>query len=36
MGIAGLKDQGFITTTLEKLISWSQSGSMWPMTFGLA
>jgi len=34
--ITGLKDQGFITTTLEKLITWSQSGSLWPMSFGLA
>jgi NADH-quinone oxidoreductase subunit B len=36
MGIMGLKDQGFLTTTLEKLVSWAQSGSLWPMTFGLA
>ncbi|WP_339044897.1 NADH-quinone oxidoreductase subunit B family protein [Candidatus Zinderia endosymbiont of Aphrophora alni] len=27
---------GFATTTLNKLINWAQSGSMWPMTFGLA
>jgi NADH-quinone oxidoreductase subunit B len=36
MGITGLKDQGFITTTLEKLLTWAQTGSLWPMSFGLA
>lgn len=28
--------QGFFTTSLNKLVEWSQSGSLWPMTFGLA
>lgn len=36
MGVTGLKDQGFITTTLEKLVTWAQTGSLWPMSFGLA
>ena len=30
------KKQGFVTTTVEKLGAWAQSGAMWPMTFGLA
>jgi NADH-quinone oxidoreductase subunit B len=28
--------QGFLTTTLDKVAGWARSGSMWPMTFGLA
>lgn len=36
MGIMGLKDQGFILTSVEKVVEWAQSGSMWPVSFGLA
>ena len=36
MGITELKSEGFLTTTVDKLISWAQSGSLWPMSFGLA
>ncbi len=32
----GLKDDGFFVTGLNDLINWARSGSMWPMTFGLA
>ena len=28
--------RGFIVTQLDKLAAWAQSGSLWPMTFGLA
>lgn len=31
-----LHEQGFITTTLDKLAAWARSGSLWPMSFGLA
>ncbi len=31
-----LGDKGFIIAQLDKLVSWAQSGSLWPMTFGLA
>jgi NADH-quinone oxidoreductase subunit B len=33
---AGLKKQGFFVTTVNDLVGWARSGSMWPMTFGLA
>lgn len=29
-------EKGFIVTQLDKLAAWAQSGSLWPMTFGLA
>ncbi len=29
-------NQGFILTSVEDLVGWARSGSMWPMTFGLA
>ena len=31
-----LQDRGFITSTVEALVNWARSGSLWPMTFGLA
>ena len=36
MGIEGLMQEGFVTTQLDKLFNWARTGSMWPMTFGLA
>ena len=36
MGIDGILQEGFITTTADKLINYVRTGSMWPMTFGLA
>lgn len=36
MGIDGIKKHGFLVTTLEKVVNWAQSGSLWPMSFGLA
>ena len=31
-----LADKGFLVAQLDKLAAWAQTGSMWPMTFGLA
>jgi NADH-quinone oxidoreductase subunit B len=31
-----LLQRGFVTTSLDTLINWARTGSMWPMTFGLA
>ena len=31
-----LQDKGFMVAQLDKLSAWARSGSMWPMTFGLA
>mgnify|MGYP005838398123 FL=1 len=31
-----LENEGILFTTLEKLIAWGRSNSLWPATFGLA
>ena len=36
MSVEGILNEGFVTTSLDKLINWTRTGSMWPMTFGLA
>ena len=28
--------RGFLTTQMDSLVSWARTGSLWPMTFGLA
>jgi len=37
MGIDGkFSSNGFVTTKVDKVINWARTGSLWPMTFGLA
>ncbi len=36
MGIAGLSQNGFMLSSVNKVIGWARSGSLWPMSFGLA
>ncbi len=31
-----LLQNGYVTTSLDALWNWARTGSMWPMTFGLA
>ena len=31
-----LQDKGFLVTQLDRLVNWARTGSLWPMTFGLA
>jgi NADH-quinone oxidoreductase subunit B len=31
-----LDEKGFLLTSADKLFDWARTGSMWPMTFGLA
>ncbi len=36
MELNGLSENGFLVTSANRVIDWARSGSIWPMTFGLA
>ena len=36
MAIGGVFKQGFLTTSVDQVLNWTRTGSLWPMTFGLA
>jgi len=36
MTIDAALERGFATTKLEKLVAWARTGSLWPLSFGLA
>src|SRR3546814_15894983 len=36
MAIDGIMKEGFMTTSADKFLNWAKTGSLWPMTFGLA
>lgn len=36
MGITNAFKPGFYVSTLEEVYNWARSGSLWPMSFGLA
>lgn len=36
MGVEETLGNNVITTSLDKIVNWSRSRSLWPMTFGLA
>jgi NADH-quinone oxidoreductase subunit B len=31
-----LTDKGFVVTQIDKMVNWARTGSLWPMSFGLA
>jgi NADH-quinone oxidoreductase subunit B len=36
MGIEGILEKGMVVTSIDTVINYARTGSLWPMTFGLA
>jgi NADH-quinone oxidoreductase subunit B len=36
MSLEGVFKEGFVTTSYDSVVNWAKTGSLWPMTFGLA
>ena len=36
MIIEEIQEKGFVTTSVDAVVNWTRTGSLWPMTFGLA
>src|SRR5262245_49007539 len=34
--VDAVTQKGFVVTTVDAVVNWARTGSMWPMTFGLA
>jgi NADH-quinone oxidoreductase subunit B len=34
--LEGVFNEGFVTTSYDSVVNWAKTGSLWPMTFGLA
>ncbi len=34
--IEEVNNRGFVVASMDKLVNWARTGSLWPMTFGLA
>ncbi|MCB2071312.1 MAG: NADH-quinone oxidoreductase subunit B, partial [Ottowia sp.] len=34
--IEGKLQEGFFTTSFDSVMNWAKTGSLWPVTFGLA
>ena len=31
-----IQDRGFVVAQVDKVVNWARTGSLWPLTFGLA
>lgn len=36
MGVEGILNKGFITASADTVLNYVRTGSLWPVTFGLA